>query len=778
MSSLSTPPLMEPVTDREQEVLRLMADGLSNRDIAQSLVLSVGTVKWYAKQLYSKLGVSSRTQAAARGRELGLLDETPQSDGAPTLSVRQHNLPAQVTSFVGREREIAEVMEMVGSHRLVTLAGPGGVGKTRLGLQVAARLVERVKEGVFFVDLAPLADPARVPEAVARALDIQETPGRSLGETLLDHLADRQILLFLDNFEHLMAAAPYVAEILAAAPGVRVLVTSREVLHLYGERVYTVQPLMLPDLAAGEPDVSAEAVQLFAQRARAGGSGFELTAENARPIAEICIRLDGLPLAIELAAARTRLFSPETLLDRLSSRLDALGTGPRDRHERQQTLRATLDWSFDLLDEEEQRFFASLAVFQGGCTIEAAEEVGAAGLTLDVVDALESLLDKSLLRQVDRPDGEPRFVMLETVHEYAALRLEALGETEAQRRRHAEYFLMLVERAEPKLMAGPEQLLWLQRLAAESSNLKHALDWAFAGNDVELGMRMVGSLHWFWYRLGYYEDGQRRADQAAQYIEQQPPAIRAKALLAFGGLAYPQQDQRRGREALNEALGLFREHGDLRYAAYTLLWLAALSIGKPDEYEGAITRAEEAVNILHTLDDRPGKAQGLNVIGELARIQGDDHKAEAVYQEALVLARETGDRLREQMMYENLGYIAMHAQDYVQAFRLFKRGLVLAGELKAPFWYYSTLGSLAAAVAALGEPVVGATLMSASQKLNREFGTALQPADQIEFDRFEAFVRSQLDDETFDRAWREGQALTLEQALELAREVAPPSPPP
>src|SRR5690606_27967686 len=443
-AGLPSQPLLEPLSEREQEILVLMAEGLSNREIAQSLVLSVGTVKWYAKQLYSKLGVSNRTSAAARGRELGLLydgDAATSRPAARTPVQVAHNLPAQVTSFVGREQEIAEVLERIARHRLVTLVGPGGVGKTRLALQVAGRLVERFADGVFFVDLAPLSNPERIPETIAAVLDLHETPGRPIDETLRASLRDRQLLLLLDNFEHLIEAAPLVTDLLATAPGLRFLVTSRAVLHLYGEHVYEVPPLSLPALdpsTAGVPD--SEAVRLFVQRARAAGAELELTGEALQQIAAICIRLDGLPLAIELAAARTRLFSPEKLLEKLAASFDTLRGGPRDRHERHQTLRATIDWSYNLLDTEEQRLFARLSVFMGGRTIEAVEEVCAPDLRLDVVDGLESLLDKSLLRQVEGPEREPHFRMLETIYEYASEKLDELGETEMVRRRHAEYF--------------------------------------------------------------------------------------------------------------------------------------------------------------------------------------------------------------------------------------------------------------------------------------------------------------------------------------------------
>ena len=449
--------LVEPLTQREREILGLLADGLTNREIADRLYLSHETVKWYNKQLYGKLGVSNRTQAAAKAQELAQ-EESQEPASARQSSHPEHNLPAPLTSFVGRQRELEEVASLLNESRLLTLTGPAGTGKTRLALQVAAQVAEGFADGVTLVELAPLKDPALVADTVARALGLTNTTEQTITKVLANYLENKELLLVLDNFEHLLEAAPLASDLLSAASNLRILTTSREALGLYGEQEYPVPPLGLPDL--GDPVLPSalkdhEAIALFMQRAQAVVPGFALTDEDALGVAEICVRLDGLPLAIELAAARVKLFRPQALLSQIESRFTTLGTGPRGLSERRRTLRAAIDWSYELLDETEKMLFTRLSVFQGGRTIEAVDAVCAYDLQIDVLDGLAPLLNKNLLRQEEGPEGEPRFTMLETIHEYALERLREGGEAENMHRRHAEYFTALAERAEPHTRGGP-----------------------------------------------------------------------------------------------------------------------------------------------------------------------------------------------------------------------------------------------------------------------------------------------------------------------------------
>ncbi|MFQ5794857.1 MAG: AAA family ATPase [Candidatus Bipolaricaulia bacterium] len=385
--------------------------------------------------------------------------------------------------------------------RLLTLTGAGGTGKTRLGLQAAADLIDDFEDGVYFVDLAPISDPGLVVSAIAQKMGVREAEvgGRPLLDSLKEHLRDKQILLLLDNFEQVVAAAPQVAELLAACAWLKLLVTSREPCHVRGEHVFPVPPLALPEPDRKRPLaieylMQYEAVRLFIDRAQAVKPDFAVTHENAPAVAEICIRLDGLPLAIELAAARITLLPPQVMLARLGSRLKLLTGGARDLPARQQTLRATIDWSYDLLDASEQTLFERLSVFVGGCTLEVAEAVcngtGDLELDVDVLDGLASLVDKNLLRQEEQVEGAPRFLMLETIREYGLERLEASGEAEATQRTRADYYLALAEQAEPKLWGGPEQGEWLDRLEVEHDNLRAALAWCEQSGECEVGLRL------------------------------------------------------------------------------------------------------------------------------------------------------------------------------------------------------------------------------------------------------------------------------------------------
>jgi predicted ATPase/class 3 adenylate cyclase len=419
-----------------------------------------------------------------------------------TLNARPNNLPLEPTSLVGREQEVAAVRGLLlrSDVRLVTLIGPGGTGKTRLNLQVAAELLDHFEHGAYFVALAPVTDATLVPSTIAQTLDVSEQGSKPLLHTLKDYLRDKHMLLVLDNFEQVTAAAPVVAELLAAAPKLRALVSSRAALRVYGEREFLVPPLRLPNLGqlpSLEQLTQYEAVRLFIERAQDVKPDFVVTNENAPAVAEICHRLDGLPLAIELAATRIRLLSPNTLLTRLASRLKLLMSGARNLPARQQTLRGAIDWSYNLLDEGEQRLFRRLGVFVGGCTIEAAEAVCNANgeLVVDVLDGIESLVEKRLLRQIETASGEPRFVMLQSIWEYAAEQLAESDEAATVERQHTRFFLMLAEAAEPQLK-GRQQLEWIERLETEHDNLRVVLQRARLFGAVAALRKAVGALVW------------------------------------------------------------------------------------------------------------------------------------------------------------------------------------------------------------------------------------------------------------------------------------------
>ena len=423
------------------------------------------------------------------------------------------SLPSQPTPLIGREREVEEVCRRLRATevRVLTLTGPGGTGKTRVGVQAAAELTDEYEDGVFFVALAAIADPSLVVPTVARTLGLIEASNQSPEELLKGYLRDRHILLVLDNFEQVLEAAPLIDEVLHSAPRVKVLVTSRTPLGLYGEHEFPIPPLSLPESEAAP---SAEhladygAIRLFLDRTRAVNPEFSLTEENAGAVAEICERLDGLPLAIELAAARAKLLPPQALLSRLGNRLKLLTGGARNLPERQRTLRNTIEWSYEMLDEGEKTLFARLAAFPGGGTLEAIEAVCDAegDLPVDPLEGVSSLLDKSLLRQVAEQEDEPRFEMLETIREFALEKLEESADAGAVERVHAEFYLDLAEQAEPRLW-GPEDAAWLERLEREHDNLRAALSWALDHEEVDLALRLGAALRWFWNLGGYYGEG-------------------------------------------------------------------------------------------------------------------------------------------------------------------------------------------------------------------------------------------------------------------------------
>src|SRR5215208_2755382 len=477
-----------------------------------------------------------------------------------TLEARRNNLPAQPTALVGRERELEEVLALVRNPavRLLTLTGPGGTGKTRLGLQAAAELTDEFEDGVFFVALAAISDPVLVAPMIARTLGLTESGNQPPEDLLKGYLRHRQVLLLLDNFEQVLGAGSLLDTLLSAASGLKVLATSRTPLRLYGEHEFPVPPLSLPDpesLPPVELLTRYEAVRLFVERAMALRPDFSLTEENAPAVVEICARLDGLPLAIELAAARTKLLPPQALLSRLGNRLKLLTGGARNPPERQRTLRNAIEWSHDMLDEGEKTLFARLAVFSGGSTLEAIEVVCDAegDLPVDALEGVSSLLDKSLLGREEASDEQSRFVMLETIHEYAREKLRESGEAEELGRAHAQYYLALAEEAE---LVGPEQAWWLERLEAEHDNLRAALNRSLEAGDSGTALRIGGAVWRFWYVRGHFSEGRRWLASGLSGGEMAPVGVRARALLGLGELALWQGDYTRAAEDLEASLTL------------------------------------------------------------------------------------------------------------------------------------------------------------------------------------------------------------------------------
>jgi predicted ATPase/transcriptional regulator with XRE-family HTH domain/uncharacterized protein HemY len=645
---------------------------------------------------------------------------------APMIHAPQ--LPVPPTSLLGRAEELANVRALLIEEgtRLLTLSGPGGVGKTRLALAVATTCRDAFADGVVFVPLASHTAPALLADTIAHAAGAHEQGDRRPEEALVAHLRDRRLLLVLDNFEHLLPAAPLLAELLAACPCLTLLVTSRSILRLRGEQVLPVPPLPLPD-ATSSPAVealaTAAAVALFLDRARAVWPEFALTPENAADVGAICRRLDGLPLAIELAAARIRLLPPRALLARLERRLPTLTGGPRDLPERQRTLCAALAWSYDLLSRAEQALLRRLSVFAGGATLEAVETVCRldSAQEADALEWLAALVDHSLLRQEEPESGEPRLVMLETVRDYGLEQLAASGEREATEEAHARYYLALAEAAEPALR-GPEQARWLERLDAEHDNLRAALGWAHDQREVDLELRLAGALWRFWWTRGYLNEGRRWLEAALTGGEQGSRAARARALNGAGNLAELQGDYGRAAALHEEALALGRALGDKQSIARSLGNLGNLA-QRQGNYERAAALYEEALALYRELGETASIAIALNNLGSVAFVQDDCGRAATLFEESLALYRMLGDKIGSAALLMGLGLVASRQANYGRAAALLEEGLTLQRKLG------DRSGSVLASLTGLGEVVYlqgdygrAVALLEEGLALGRELG--------------------------------------------------------
>jgi len=690
-----------------------------------------------------------------------------------TLDARMNNLPAQPTPLVGRERELREVCGLLREEeiRLLTLTGPGGIGKTRLGLQVAAELLDEFEDGVFFVELAPITDPALVASAVAEPHGVVEAGDQPLEESLKGYLRGKELLLLLDNFEQVLDAAPLVGRLLSACPKLKVLTTSRSVLRVYGEQEYPVPPLELPRPGRLPPIdrlSQYEAVRLFIERAKAAKPDFSVTDENAPAVAEICARLDGLPLAIELAAARIKLLTPAAMLQRLGSRLKLLGGGSRDLPERQRTLRGTIEWSHALLEAGEQLLFARLAFFSGGRTLEAIEAICDArgDLPMDALESVSSLLDKSLLRQEEGPEGEPRFVMLETIHEYARERLQVSGEAEQTRRLHAEYFLALAEEAEPEL-SGADQLACLERLEAEHDNMRAALSWSLE-NEPKTALRLAVALARFWEMRARFLEGSAWLEAALLQSDRADSATRAKLLSEAGTFAFYRTDFDHAIELHGEALELYRQVGDDNGVAFALLCLGAQHMEKGD-HERAAPFLEEALALSRRIGDKRNIAGTLHNLGEVERQRGNYERAKALGMESIALLREIKDDYNLSMVVGWVGLLEVWSGDEPDLAEGFlKEALALERELG--YWAYGAycLEGFAGLAGAREQGARAARLWGAAEALRTNIGAPPSLDARPLYERSMAAARAQLGEAEWEEAFAEGMAMAPEEAAEYA----------
>jgi predicted ATPase len=800
-----------PLAEKQRKTLNALFNepGASLQRYALMLHISVATYVRYRASLVKTLVTVLNAH---------LLDKQPaREETAGRPSVFNTNVPYQHVPLIGRDEELNIVRRLLLQEGvyLLTITGPGGIGKTRLALQVAAESLKDFEHGVFFVSLASIINHDLVAGTIMQALGLKIGENQPGVEILKRYLQEKQMLLVLDNFEQVVAAAPLLGELLAAAPHLKILVTSRAILHLYGEHEFNVPPLTVPDLNHLPPSESLAkfpAVDLFISRAQAVKFDFNLNNENARVVAEICVRLEGIPLALELAAARVKLFAPGALLTELSHRLTLSGQRSADMQPRHQTLRNAVAWSYQLLEPEEKALFAQLGVFAGGCTLEAAQAVCAGKDTSDVpmLEQLASLVDKSMLQHKRRENGEPRFIMLEVLREYALEELAAAGETEAVQRRHWTYFLDLIEAIEPG-PKEPDLPAWMKQLEEEHDNLRAALTWTLEQNEVEAALRIAGAVWKLWQIHGHVEEGMQWMEMILSRSQGQTSVARAKVLWGagwlgmvtgnlsqsrkyfeegavisrkrndsrylglslhgIGAVARGQGDFASSRAAFDESLPLFQTLGNTEDIAWTFEHLGATAIEQGDFIQ-AISYLSQALELFRKLGQNWACAEALTFLGHAALQQHNYALAQNRYEEALTIYQELEDKPNVATMNSYVGATLFGRGDYKQAVSLYKESLLLARDLKDYWGVTWGVERLAEVAEKLGQLDRAARLWGAADSLRNVSGMSWHPGFHSYYteQRFHS-LRVELGEARWGQLWAEGRSTTLNEIVDHALEI-------
>ena len=747
----------DTLTDREREILFLIREGKTNQEIAGNLHLTHGTVKWYASQIYSKIGVSNRVEAVIRADEMNLSHAPKYQKEIPTLSHRW-SLPAQLTSFIGRKHEIETLTALLQQgKRLITLTGPPGVGKTRLAQEVVSQLSEAYRHGVQIVSLLGVKYPETLGTTFLESINLTESNQITALDQIQHSLQQKEILFLLDNFEHILPASSFISELLARCPNLTFVITSREALDIYGEVEFPIAPLASPKLSTSitlNQVLDFDSVKLFLDRAQSSSPDFTIDNNNMSAVSMICLHLDGLPLALELAAARIKYFAPQTLMMRLSSRLDILKDGPRDFPSRQRTLRATLRWSYDLLDGDEKQFFARLSVFRSGFAMESIEAVCGNNFNRNCFELLASLVDKSLVYQEILFDGSIRFNMLQTIREYADEKLQQSDELDGVYGQFANYYITLTRDATSRLY-GHDHLVWLGIVENERDNLEAILEWSIHSANYAYSIDLIRLLTDFWQINGYFQEGL----QWVQRLLEHHDSIVSESLsplLFCAGIMYQRDDRSQACDLLEQAVAVARQHQNHFDEARALLHLGWIEFD-----QNLVT---EGLQLYKQSNDAIGILSGLNISGEIARYRGDYEVAKEAYEACLDMAREHDNLWFIDVAETNLIFVDQHFGLHEQALARMKRVAKMNCQLNSLGCLLQQFLIASISIAELGDMERSLRILGAGETLMSRVGSAFSLIDYQEIMPAIETLRALLTEKQFALIYHDGTQLSLIQA--------------